>query len=147
VTPTTGQSGDPRTLAATARVAGRLGLFEVAGAEILLYPGRIHISVEANAAQVLAAILNLRPVTRPESPPTEHRWHGEAHGVDLYVRGAGFLADQVPDALVADVLDLDAAALDRLYAEVAAAPPPTYGYRHHSTESREDITPDDTAGL
>jgi hypothetical protein len=132
------------TVAAISTLAGlaagqdvrRIRAVSVAGDTVVIDVGN---AGDANDAQALAYQLGL-PVTPTRTTRRDsghqHEWIGRSADLDLHVIGWGFLADQVPDRLVADVL---AAPVPVAYTVPAA------DYR--STEDVADITPADTAGL
>jgi hypothetical protein len=131
---------DQSLTAATARaaqaLAQKLGFLDIPGGEIALTSEAVTISLEANVARSLAARLGFPPSTWDARHPRRHRWYGVRDDLDVYVVGHGYLAEQVPDRLVADVL----------------APPVPVAYfvpakDYRSTEDVADITPADTAGL
>jgi hypothetical protein len=155
-------STDQTLTAATARaaqtLAEKLGFLDIPGAEIALTTEAVTISLEANAARSLAAVLGLSPVRRPSSwdtvSPCRHHWYGVRAALDVYVIGHGYLADQVPDALVASVVTADLIREDVAPPGYVTLPDGTHvrGYEsdradYRSTEDVADITRDDTAGL
>jgi hypothetical protein len=129
------QTLTPATARAAQALAEKLGFLDIPGGEIALTAEALTISLEANTAAALAGRLGFPPSAWDTFNVRQHRWYAVRDDLDVYVIGHGYLADQVPDRLVTDVLSGETPCLQ------------TYGVRHRSTEDVADITRDDTAGL